>query len=214
MLLSQYELPSAYELISYPPTKLAWEKEVYNRINTYWLQDLKQQASNMSTAALVNTDKCEVGKVADVWCHNSDPVEARMASVKCRIMVQRYPLGYSYCAGNRKAKTCTLCGEDEETITHFLLVCPILATSRTRHLSKLKSCLLQLNLVSPELDHPETLAKLILTPCLFVPTNKVPMLEQITRRLVYSVHCARSSHLGRKLNFYSGRISTIISKKD
>ena len=58
------------------------------------------QRQEYEYSEFVNLDNIQYGKVADVWRHNADPIDAHMATVKTRLLVQRYPgLGYSYCAG-------------------------------------------------------------------------------------------------------------------
>ena len=45
--------------------------------------------------------------------------------------------------------SCPLCGNDREDMTHLLLVCPRLQHSRKRHLNKIKSLLLKLQIDIP-----------------------------------------------------------------
>ena len=69
----------------------------------------------MKTLEFLNIDDCQPGVIQDVWNHNSDPLEARIATVKTRLLVQRYPLGYSYYACKNKMYS-VLCAGDEETL--------------------------------------------------------------------------------------------------
>ena len=190
-------------LVESPPSKPLWKRDVNRAVNAYWMDELKAKAKDMSTAMYLDINRCTPGKVADIWCHNCDPIEARMASVKCCVQVQRYPLGYSHCAGKQKATICTLCSKETETVEHFLLVCPALEASRRRYINRMAQYLPDPNLLDPV--NADSLVKLIMAPSLYVLEQNIPALEQVSRRLIYSLHCARSRLLGKKLTYYSGR---------
>ena len=192
-LLSKYGLPSAYHLLKATPGKNLWKSQVKTAVSTYWMEDLKVRASSMKSLNLINIDSLNADQVADVWKHSSDPLDAHMATVKVKLLVQRYPLGYSYCAGNRKSSSCILCGVGEENVSHFLLTCSALAKTRSKHLLKLKMLLIKRQIAVP---HDE-ICTLVLTPSLYVGIKLVPMFEQASRRMIYRLHCARSLILNK-----------------
>jgi hypothetical protein len=192
-ILSKYELPSAYQLLMSPPGKDAWKNTVVEAVATHWMEDLCQQARSMSTLNHLDLNRTQYRKVADVWLHNSDPLDAIMATVKARLLVQRYPLGYSHYAGSSKTKSCKLCNGEEETIEHFLLVCPNLTRTRNRHLSYLQQLAVHEHVCFPVTS--ASIVQFILTPGMYVGDDSVALFEQATRKLVYRLHCTRSSLL-------------------
>lgn len=194
-VLSKYALPSAYKLLLSPPEKNRWKSQVTSAVATHWLEDLQLKARSMNTLKLMDLDNLQYGKVADVWRHNADPIDAHMATVKTRMLVQRYPLGYSYCAGAQRSSICALCGGEEETLEHFLLTCPSLAKTRRKCLYKLDNLAVDNSVHLPN-GKDETL-RFVLTPALYMCSDLVPLFEQATRQLVYRLHCTRSSIIGQ-----------------
>ena len=199
MVLHKYQLPSAYSLSENPPQKLNWKRLVHSAVNHYWMKILKEKAHDMKTLDLLNIEACHPGMVHDVWYHNSDPLEAQMATVKARLLVQRYPLGYSHCAGKKKSDNCILCNNDEETICHFLLECPTLAKQRARYLQKLYHLLLKTDTRMPR--NAEELCKLILTPAEMVPEDYIESFEEVSRRFIFKLHHNRSVLMGGENNY-------------
>ena len=199
VLLDKYGLPSPYRLLDSPPVKSLWKQQVSSAVSTYWMEDLKVRARVMKTLELVDIEGSKHGQVATVWRHNSDPLEAHMATVKARVLVQRYPLGCLHYAGSNKRDTCVLCGGEEETVKHFILACPSLAKTRKRYISQLHMLLLE----QASCDHMDSdmLLKIILTPARFVSELSVLKLEQVSRRLIYKLHCSRSVLLGNMVKY-------------
>ena len=156
---------------------------------------LRLKAKEMKSLNLMDIEGCEAGCVAPVWRHNSDPLDAHMVTIKARLLLQRYPLGYSHCAGSKKRSLCILCGEEEETIEHFLLTCPCLAKTRGKYLNQLLGLLVEHLSCPSDRVVTQLTVELILTPARYVETDVVPLFEQATRRLVYRLHCARSRAL-------------------
>jgi len=198
-ILTKYGLPSAYKLIESPPGKTMWKHQVYSAVGTFWMEDLKTRARTMKTLTHLEFEDAKSGQVAHVWRHNSDPLEAQMATVKARLLVQRYPLGYSHCAGLKKTKVCALCGENEETIEHFVLVCTTLSKSRDRYVVKLKSMLVEHSITACMTG--EMWLTVVLTPSKIVGEDLAPMYEQLTRRLIYKLHVTRSALLGSPMRY-------------
>ena len=158
------------------------------------MNDLQLKAKSMNTLNFVNLDNIQYGKVANVWRHNADPNDAHMATVKTRLLVQRYPLGYSYCAGAKRSSVCALCGGEEETLEHFLLTCPSLAKTRRKCLYRLDNLAVEHSVKPPMNEN----LRFILTPALYMCSDLVPLFEQATRQLVYRLHCTRSSIIGQE----------------
>jgi hypothetical protein len=193
-VLHKYELPSAYSLMNNPPNKTTWKKLVEQTVYDHWSKELKEQAATMSTLRLLDMDTCYPRQVHSVWLHNSTPLEAHMATVKARILVQRYPLYSSYCAGKKKSARCPLCTEEEETVQHFLLRCPSLSRYRMPYLREIYTCVLMASAPMPA--NQEDLCILILNPETYLAGDCVLQLETTTRRMIFKLHSERSVLLG------------------
>ena len=192
MLLRKYNLPNAYVLSASPPDKTPWKRQVTTMVNKFWMEELKERAREMTTLEFLDVDNCNPGQLSSVWMHNSDPMEAHKATVKVRLLVQRYPLGYSSYAGRNKKDTCALCSGSAETIEHFLLICPALSNSRQGYIRRLHELLLNNDI--PATD--ETLIALILSPTRVVDGDVIPLAEKLSRQLVYKLHCTRAALMG------------------
>ena len=206
-ILHKYQLPSAYKLAQNPPEKLKWKRLVKDTVNAYWTKILTEKAQSMKTLSLLNIEDCTAGIVHDVWYHTADPLDVQMATIKAKLLVQRYPLGYSYCAGKGKAEKCALCDNEEETINHFLLTCPTLATKRSAYLQRLYQLLLETNSHLPK--NAKDLLTLILTPAKLVEEEYVEAFEQLSRRLIFKLHQARSVLMGGEVKYnYSKTVNS------
>ena len=61
-----------------------------------------------------------------------------MAMIKARLLVQRYSLAGTHCAGKQRNATCPLCQGPEEDLEHFILHCPKLQIARETCIPKFK----------------------------------------------------------------------------
>ena len=194
-LLSKYRLPTAYHLMQAPPSKSAWKTEVNIAVEQVWMKELKEQARIMSTLSLLEINTCFHKKLHPVWDHNSDPLAAHMATVKARLLIQRYPLRSSYCAGKNKNAPCPLCSKEEETVQHFVIDCPTLKHQRLYYLTELYQIIIQHNLKLP--STPKELLALIFNPTIVTEEVTIIMkIEDISRRMIFKLHNERAITLG------------------
>ena len=194
LILAKYNLPSAYSLVRSKPCKLKWKNQVNTAVSEIWMEELKSKAREMKTLEYLDTAKCTSGSIHSVWLHNSDPLAAHMATIKARIIVQRYPLGYSYYAGAGKQTKCVLCSETEETIEHFLLRCPAMENVRGKCIQKIFKYLGENNV--QDIEEGSDLLRFILMTSSTISDKLLPRCEELTRQLVYSLHCKRAGLLG------------------
>jgi hypothetical protein len=118
-----------------------------------------------------------------------------MATTKVKMMVQRYPLGATHCAGRYKTDQCTLCEGPPETITHFTVDCPSLKRTRDPYLKKIN------NILEEFYFYPrsaEELTEVILdcSTLIWVPQHVLEDLEELTIKLIFQLHNERSILLG------------------
>jgi hypothetical protein len=137
-LLIKYDLPSALDLAMDPPKKDKWKASVKGAIYHHWEEQLKKEASNMTTLAFLNLNACKIGTIHPIWDCGSDPMQVHMAVTKVRLLVQRYALGSSHCAGKHKTLSCPLCHGPPENMQHFILSCPVTNHIRIPYLKKFR----------------------------------------------------------------------------
>lgn len=129
-ILALYNLPPAITILQSPTTKQAWKRQCTDAVNRTWMTKLKDRAAGMKSLKYLNTDACKIGSVHPVWQCGSDPVQARMAAIHAKLLVQRYPLASSHCAGKRQSPNCPACNVATEDLEHFLLKCNQLQHTR------------------------------------------------------------------------------------
>lgn len=101
-LLHKYSLPSAFHLVQFTPSKDCWRRIVREAVHEFWLEELKDQAATKTTLQHLYTDGCSFHEVHPVWNHSPDPLQVHMASTKAKLLVQRYPLASTHCAGRHR----------------------------------------------------------------------------------------------------------------
>ncbi len=197
-IFQQYELPSVYEVLRQPPTKPEWKFRVNECVKNIWLRLLVEEASSMKTLRYLNVAACRIGKPHPVWtCYKTDPITTTKMAIHAKLLVERYPL-YGGSARKRGCcTTCQLCKEEEETLGHFLLRCPILQAVRNTKMMKLLSMIQYLvctNQATLPTGEPEdVLIKIILDPShLGVKQQTEETLFELGRNLCFDLHNRRS----------------------
>lgn len=198
-LLKKYGLPSAFSLLCSTPTKGQWKKMVKSAILSAWEKTLKEEARQKKTLEFLNKDVCCLSLPHPVWrLGGADTLTVVKATTKVKLLVQRYPLYSSRTSGVNYGKGCPLCGLEEETMTHFLVLCPTLAPTRKPYTDKL-CCILEEACLPRPLEETD-LVQYILDPSYFCPMNTpaylLGKLEAVTRDLCFALHQKRSTTLG------------------
>ena len=80
-------------------------------------------------------------------------------------------------AGQAKQSRCALCLGTLETVEHFLLYCPALASCRDPYLAKMSESLKTHRVIVP--NDCLGMVKLILTPAVFVNEQSIPEFETL-----------------------------------
>jgi hypothetical protein len=196
-LLIHYRLPTIPSLLDSPPQKLAWSNRVRAAVTNTWEATIKDEAIQMKTLSYLTLENCIPGSVHPVWqLGNSSGQEVAKATVKARLLVQRYPLHTSRTSGQQYGKPCPLCHSINETTEHFLLQCTALDSVRQPTLHDITAA------ISPYCEYPisnNTLMRSILDP---EPgaINKLafdPSFQKLTRHLCYRLHRRRCQLLGQ-----------------
>ena len=193
-VLYQYDLPSPSEVIVRPPDKSTWKRTCKKKIREFWETRLKTQAATMKSLSSLNLAACSIGETHHVWATGHDPRSTEMAAVKARLLVGRYPITASSYAGLKKQMCCPLCHLDPETIEHFILKCQSLGEHRMKYMRKLSDTIEKYCI-----KNDTELLTFLLDPSHYV-RNREELLnvEDLTRRLCYSLHSQRARLLQEK----------------
>ena len=139
LILQQYQLPPALQLMENTPKTAAWKRTTKTTITSFWEDKLKMQARQMKSLQHLNLDMCSVTAGHPVWQTGTDPRQVPMASVRAQILTGRYPLTGEKCSGKRQAESCPYCGEEEpESIQHFVLHCGLHSSTRKKYIQELE----------------------------------------------------------------------------
>lgn len=126
-ILLYYKLPTVMELFTNPPRKDHWSKLVRDTVSKVWEEKLKEEALKMSSLSMLAVDTCKMGCVHRAWrLEGKSSLEVAKATVKVKLLIQRYPLHSCRTAGTRYNGHCPLCQNQSESIEHFLFHCPAL----------------------------------------------------------------------------------------
>ncbi|VDI27574.1 Hypothetical predicted protein [Mytilus galloprovincialis] len=76
-------LPSPYDIIENPPSKISCNRHVNNCINNNFLQNLKKEAKEKSSLKYINFNDSNIGTVHNIWkSSGTDPYSVNMAAIK------------------------------------------------------------------------------------------------------------------------------------
>ena len=189
-LLLRYELPSPCTLLYSHLKYNSWKRLVKETIGAHWYQNIREEAALKSSLQYINIYNCQPGFHHNVWnSYNSDPLAVYRASVRAKLLVQRYPLHTNKTSG-AKTTTCPCCNTTSEDLHHYLIICPILDQARAPHLSNIIDTLLYYNLEASSIN----IVQAILDPSKL--SNIPKFIESITyasRSLCYKLHQKRST---------------------
>ena len=198
-LLHFYNLPNAFILARNPPNKEAWKRKVNNAVHRKCYLTLREEAAEKKTLKYLNTDACVPGEVHPVWKCGTDPHQVTMATIKALLLVQRYPLHGTHSAGKSRQEDCPLCRGPAETLEHFLLQCPCLQEARQPYRQKIDS-LLEEFFYQPQDDSDRIQAILDPSVIVWAPSEVQEEIEELSRRMCYSLHVTRGKILGTRFS--------------
>lgn len=192
--LQKYDLPSLTDLLNNPIHKVLWKTTCKRSVCEWWSQLLRQEASQMST--LVNLNPPPAGKLHLVWAAptNSDKDVLR-SQVKARILTGTFMLQTTKARFNQFTvnANCPLCKSADETLSHFLIHCTALETSRSSQMSALLDAVYRHAVPQLTLPiDPVTLIKLIVDCSSFkLHTETEIDIEICSRALCFNLHSRR-----------------------
>lgn len=193
-LLSDYDLPTAYELMESPPSKYLWKKQLKRSVFLYWSSSITNHAKDMSTLTHLTT-RLTLGSVHPVWRYcGLNRTDIMMATIKVKMLVGRYYLQIDRAKFNGGPATCPLCSEDDENLEHLIMHCCKLQTVRQKYIPRIKELATTSNIRCMDSD----LMFLILDPDradIDMCEDNRRNLERVSRQYLYALHHLRTQQL-------------------
>ena len=121
------------DLLSSSYSKYSWKRVVRNAVDTYWVSKIIGEAERHRSLQFINIRPFTPGKSHPLL--NVITGSARVASRlhdRLKVATGTYVLQTNRVTYNQNDcdSTCLLCGDDDETLSHFLLKCPALKEIR------------------------------------------------------------------------------------
>ena len=170
---------------------------VKTAVNSHWLLKLVEEAEAKKTLSLLNIERCSLDSLHPVWNDIDSPLDVAKATVKAKLLIQRYPLATSPTAGQQRSETCPLCKDEPETVSHFLLQCPSLQKERRIYLPRVLETYRKHSI---PIDVNE-ITKIILDSNHLEQYDRAH--EVTCRNMVYKLHHKRATLLGRESRYKS-----------
>ena len=143
----KYELGDIHEHLVNPPEKNPWKATVNKTVNKYWQNDIITSSAFYSTMEFLNMKSYKLGTIhplLKINIHSARDV-IRLPS-KLRLMCGSYVLQTtrSKFKNTQINSKCLLCGNAEETVEHYILLCETLEKFRNPILTKISETYLNL----------------------------------------------------------------------
>ncbi|CAG2194613.1 unnamed protein product [Mytilus edulis] len=201
-ILAKYNLPSALHLLDSQIQKLKWKTMVNKEVSKYWKHFIEGHCKLYPSLKYLNSQYIP-GKthvLVNLSASNSMQ-EAMRIPVKLRIATGSYILMADRTRHSKNKgllATCPLCQTSDETLEHFLLLCPALSNQRKSILSNIQLLHEKLSIQFKHNGSEVDLIQVIIdssTIGLLEPScdNSILMdIEFQSRRLCFLLHTSRS----------------------
>ena len=141
-ILDMYNLPTIDTVRYLSLSKLMWKNRVKQTMHSYWLNQLKLEASTKTTLKNLCLDGCEIGKTHQIWDNiDTTTTDVKRSIIKCRMLTGNYMVqanNHKFSNGKQSA-LCKCCALKDEDISHMLLDCPSYHLQRKTILKQIKA---------------------------------------------------------------------------
>ena len=196
-ILLKYEFSNINELLTNPIRKsLIWKSSVQRAVENFWTEKIRETATWYPSLEHLNS-KLYAPKLPHPIIDISKDLNTSRASisigVKLKIVTGTYPFQGSRAKYSNISPICELCGENDETLEHFLLECKLLYAPRSEHLSIISDILASFDNLDSEIKVQ------MLTDCTKLRSTSIRLsriaeqqLELNSRKMCYALHCIRT----------------------
>ncbi len=204
----KYDLPPPNEILNNTPSKEKWKSQVRTAINSYWMKKIIREAVQYPSLRYLNLDNFTIGRPHTIIRHSST---FKRDVIKCATKLHMVTGTYLLQAHRSRFNqyevdpVCLLCREEPETREHFIGSCKALSAYRARFASEIHDVLCEevgYEETRRIMDSKEHFVQLImdcssdLVTCNSVITRSaIRGIEQLSQRLIHSMHLARKSML-------------------
>ena len=199
-VLFQYKLPSPFKLLDEPRKKNQWKSVCKSAVHEYWTNKLKEEACKMVTLKYLSVNFCSTDKPHYSYSlPTTDPMLVTQATVKCKFLVQRYPLTATYSAGKNRSHVCPICSIEPEDLHHFLFDCEPIHQDTDTYIEQLQAVIRKKHLLFPPLSasSKDWYTQLILDARTLTGDEEVYRpIEAIARKMMFKLHHRRAVLLG------------------
>ena len=115
-------------------------------VHSYWTKKLQDAGKKMSTLKYLGLDYCSTD--TSHHCYNlptTDPLLITIAEVKCKVLVQRYPLTAINSAGKNNVAL--------ENLQHFVFICRSIQHKQDSYIKHVQDVLHSNNYTFPQLTN-------------------------------------------------------------
>jgi hypothetical protein len=197
-LLLKYNLNDPIYLLDHPVERQEWKREINKQLNTVWKEQIIHSLNLYQNLQYLSYDKYIPGKIHPILkvnCNSSRDVNR--IPTKLKLITGTYILQSNRAEFRRGEinKICLLCGDEEETLEHFILYCPMLVSIRNPVIDDIVEALhIQCKITFDTLSVNEQLS-LILDCSYLVKCHRnierISNVEFHTRRLLHNLHSVR-----------------------
>ncbi|MEW8547264.1 MAG: hypothetical protein AB2693_27460, partial [Candidatus Thiodiazotropha sp.] len=200
-LCVKYGLADPYSFLDCPPSKYQWKRMVREAVNTYWASTLKERAALYQALDFLHVDNFWPGKKHPIIMNVGNVTDIPRIHTKLKMVTGTYVLQSNRASFNQNQvdATCQLCHQADETISHFLLDCSSLETTRQPILGPIIDIA---NRLAIPLDEPTNLLQLVLDRSRFAERLTASALDSLytdldmlTRRFCHKLHTERYKRL-------------------
>ncbi|CAC5387641.1 unnamed protein product [Mytilus coruscus] len=207
--LSKYKLPKAQELLLVKPTREKWKTTVKCAIQQYWAEKWEIEKSDKSTMKYINIKTRPIGNPHQIWKFTSNnTLEVKKAEIKGKLITRTYTLQIDRAKFSRNVEQdmCLLCNSATEDTEHFMLECNALKTERDKHLTTLKSYVINNigNKIFDKIVDEGLMVQFIMDSSsekikqiVNIKHQNIRDIENITRTLCYGLHTKRTTLLNK-----------------
>ena len=133
-ILLRYELRDLGEQLNNPVSKVMWRKQVYKAVYSYWKEHIITHARAYQQIQYLNLGCFQFGSVhPTLFIKDANTRKAKRLSVNTQLLAGTFILQTNRAKFNSTEVSgkSLLCHDQDETIEHFILECPVLETVRS-----------------------------------------------------------------------------------
>ena len=176
-----------------------WKSSVQRAVENFWTEKIREATRYPSLEHL--NSKLYTPKlphpIIDISKDLNPPRAALNIGVKLKIVTGTYPFQGSRAKYSNISPICELCGENDETLEHFLLECKLLYAPRSAHLSIISDILASSTEISFDKDSEIKVQMLmdytkLRSTSIRLSRNVEQQIELNSKKMCYALHCIRT----------------------